>query len=190
MCPAACRAAATPLMQYVAGVSGDQTGAAQLPQQKIARLTALVSEVDVDAPAAAGAIVALGDSITDGAPRPPTPSAAGPTGWPSGWRPAASGASSIPASAATACCAMAPALSALARLDNDVLSVPGIKYIVILEGINDIGRGFTLTGAQDPVSLEALIDADRQIIRRAHDHGIKVIGATADALPGRQRARR
>ena len=33
--------------------------------------------------------------------------------------------------------------SALARLDRDVLSVPGVKAIILLEGINDIGRGFT-----------------------------------------------
>ena len=32
--------------------------------------------------------------------------------------------------------------SALARLDRDVLSVPGVKAVILLEGINDIGRGF------------------------------------------------
>ena len=60
--------------------------------------------------------------------------------------------------------------------------VPGVKAIILLEGINDIGRGFTTQGPQDPVTLEALIAADKQIIARCHAHGIKVIGALAHAL--------
>ena len=74
--------------------------------------------------------------------------------------------------------------NALARLDRDVLSVPGVKAIILLEGINDIGRGFQTTGVQDPVSTEALIAADKQIIQRAHDHGIKVIGAMLTPYQG------
>ena len=36
--------------------------------------------------------------------------------------------------------------TALARLDRDVLGVPGVEVVILLEGINDIGRGYTLKG--------------------------------------------
>jgi lysophospholipase L1-like esterase len=62
--------------------------------------------------------------------------------------------------------------------------VPGVKVVILLEGINDIGRSFQTSGVQDPVTLEALIAADKQIIQRAHDHGIKVIGATLTPYQG------
>ena len=172
------------LMQYVAGVSGDQTSAPQLPQQKIARLTALVSEVDVDATTATGAIVALGDSITDGA----TSTNNAFRSWPDrlAERLAAGGKWGVVNTGigGNRLLRYGAGISALGRLDRDVLSVPGVKYVVILEGINDIGQSYKLTGTPDPVSLEALIDADRQIIRRAHDHGIKVIGATLTPYQG------
>ena len=172
------------LMQYVAGVAGDQTAAPQLPQQKIARLTALVSEVDVDATTATGSIVALGDSITDGA----TSTSNAFRSWPDrlAERLASGGKWGVVNTGigGNRLLRYGTGISALGRLDRDVLSVPGVKYLIILEGINDIGRGYQMTGAQDPVSLEALIDADRQIIRRAHDHGIKVIGATLTPYQG------
>ena len=37
--------------------------------------------------------------------------------------------------------------NALARLDRDVFGVAGVKTVILLEGINDIGRGFTPQGA-------------------------------------------
>ena len=74
--------------------------------------------------------------------------------------------------------------NALARLDRDVFGVPGVKAVILLEGINDIGRGFTTLGPQDPATLEALIAADKQIIERCHAHGIKVIGALLTPYQG------
>ncbi len=74
--------------------------------------------------------------------------------------------------------------TALARLDRDVLSVPGVKAVILLEAINDIGRGFAPTGAREAVSLESLEAADKQIIARAHEHGIRVIGATLTPYQG------
>jgi lysophospholipase L1-like esterase len=72
--------------------------------------------------------------------------------------------------------------SALARLDRDVFSVSGVKAIILLEGINDIGRGFY--PPTEPVTAEALIAADKQIIARAHAKGIKVYGATLTPYKG------
>ena len=60
--------------------------------------------------------------------------------------------------------------NALARLDRDVLAQPGVRWLIVLEGINDLGtRSAT---ARD------LIGAYEQIILRAHARGIKVYGAT------------
>jgi lysophospholipase L1-like esterase len=74
--------------------------------------------------------------------------------------------------------------SALARFDRDVLSVPGLKVIILLEGINDIGVGLRNTSATDQVTAEALEAADRQIIERAHEHGLRIIGATLTPYQG------
>jgi lysophospholipase L1-like esterase len=172
------------LLQYMSGVAGDQTEAAQLPQAKLARLTALVTEVDVDATTATGTVVALGDSITDGATSTNNAFRSWPDRLAERLAPAGKLAVVNTGIGGNKLLRYGTGPNALARLDRDVLSVPGVKYVILLEGINDIGRGFVSTGPQDPVSLEALVDADRQIIQRAHDHGIKVIGATLTPYQG------
>ena len=63
--------------------------------------------------------------------------------------------------------------SALTRFDRDVLSVAGATHLIVLEGVNDLGMG----GAHPP-SAANLITGYRQIIARAHAHGIKVMGGT------------
>ncbi|MBO0695695.1 MAG: SGNH/GDSL hydrolase family protein, partial [Verrucomicrobia bacterium] len=75
-------------------------------------------------------------------------------------------------------------VSALARFDRDVLVLPGITHIVLLEGLNDIAFPGAKLGAHylanpaEPTTAKDVIDAYRQLISRAHDHGIKLIGAT------------
>ena len=82
-------------------------------------------------------------------------------------------------------------VSALARLDRDVLAQPGIINLIILEGINDIGwphmkpqpSANGTNQSQGPfagqaVSAQDLIAGLQQIIERAHEHGIRVFGAT------------
>jgi lysophospholipase L1-like esterase len=69
----------------------------------------------------------------------------------------------------------------LARFDRDVLAVPGISHIVLLEGINDIGVSGSAGGpfGESPlIDAQALIDAYQQVIVRAHERGIKVFGGT------------
>ncbi len=63
--------------------------------------------------------------------------------------------------------------SALSRFDRDVLSVPGATHVIVLEGVNDLGASKTA-----PPTAEALIAGYRQLIERAHAHGLKMIGAT------------
>jgi lysophospholipase L1-like esterase len=68
-------------------------------------------------------------------------------------------------------------ISALARFDRDVLSIAGVKWVILLEGINDINiRGWN--DGPDGLTSDELIAGYKQIINRAHTHGIKVIGAT------------
>jgi lysophospholipase L1-like esterase len=172
------------LLHYVAGVPGNHTAAAQLPSQKLARLTALVTQVDVDATTAHSVVVCLGDSITDGATSTANAFRSYPDRLAERLAPAGKWAVVNAGIGGNRLLRYGTAPNALARLDRDVFSVPGVKAIILLEGINDIGRGFQTTGVQEPVSAEALIAAYRQIIQRAHDQGIRVIGATLTPYQG------
>jgi len=71
--------------------------------------------------------------------------------------------------------------NALARFDRDVLAQTGVRYLIVLEGINDIGtltRTAPATEAQHKELVQRMIAAYQQIILRAHTHGIEVIGGT------------
>jgi lysophospholipase L1-like esterase len=173
------------LFQYVSGTQGDQTGAAQLPSARIMRLPALVTQLEVDPASADSVVVTFGDSITEGAAS--TNNAF--RGWPdrlaerlaaakSKWSVVNAGIGG------NRLLRYGTGPGALARLDRDVLGVAGVKAVILLEGINDIGRGFTPTGPQDPATLEALIAADKQFIARCHAHGIKVYGALLTPYQG------
>jgi lysophospholipase L1-like esterase len=63
--------------------------------------------------------------------------------------------------------------SALARFDRDVLMTPGVTHVVLLEGINDIGAS-----VRDGVTADDIIQGYRQLIDRARDRGLVIIGAT------------
>jgi lysophospholipase L1-like esterase len=66
--------------------------------------------------------------------------------------------------------------NALSRFDRDVLSTPGLRFVTVLLGINDIGfGGFIPTEA---VSADDIIAGHRQMIARAHSLGIRIYGAT------------
>jgi lysophospholipase L1-like esterase len=70
----------------------------------------------------------------------------------------------------------------LARFDRDVIAQSGAKYLLILEGINDIGR---LHGTPDAgLTAADLISALNQMVVRAHAHGIAVIGCTLTPYHG------
>jgi lysophospholipase L1-like esterase len=70
--------------------------------------------------------------------------------------------------------------NALARFDRDVLAQPGVRYVTILEGINDIGVG----GANASPSVAELIAGHRQMIDRAHARGLRIFGATLTPFEG------
>jgi lysophospholipase L1-like esterase len=75
--------------------------------------------------------------------------------------------------------------SALARFDRDVLSRPGAKSVVLLEGINDIGFS-SIPGlpASEKVTAAQIITGYRMLIARAHLHGLVIIGGTLTAFEG------
>jgi lysophospholipase L1-like esterase len=74
--------------------------------------------------------------------------------------------------------------SALARFDRDVLAQAGVKYLVIMESINDIGHATDPGKPYDVVTAEDLIVGLGQLAARAHTHGIKVFGATLTPFVG------
>jgi len=177
--PGPMRPAGHATYQYVA--AGNQVAAGTMAGQSLMRVPAFVTRVDVTA--AGQAIIALGDSITEGAAS--TNNAF--RGWPdrlaerltaahSKWSVVNAGIGG------NRLLRYGTGPSALARLDRDVLSVAGVKAIILLEGINDIGRGFY--PPTEPVTADALIAADKQIIARAHAHGILVYGATLTPYKG------
>ena len=68
--------------------------------------------------------------------------------------------------------------SALSRFDRDVLSVPGARWVVIMEGINDIGHSGSAGLTEQAVSAEEIIGGLRQLVARAHGAGLKAYCAT------------
>lgn len=68
--------------------------------------------------------------------------------------------------------------AAVDRFQRDVLDQPGVKYVVILEAINDIGHAYAPAKAYDVVSTEELLAGYRFLTARAHARGIKVYFAT------------
>ena len=78
--------------------------------------------------------------------------------------------------------------STLARFDRDVLSIPGVTHIILLEGINDIGNsGRERNGVTNPkITAADLIAGYRQLVLRANERGIKVIVMTILPFEGAQ----
>jgi len=77
--------------------------------------------------------------------------------------------------------------SALARFDRDVLSQSGVKWVMFLEGINDIGHG--AVAPAEAVTAEDLIAGHKLIVEMAHAQGIKAIGCTLTPYEGASYAR-
>ena len=146
-----------------------------------------LAAIQVDAPEQTRAIVALGDSITDGAGSEVDANQR----WPdllaqrllaAGGRPVAvlnqgiSGARLLTSLMGD---------SALARLERDVLNQPGVDTLILMIGINDIGHPGTELIPHDPVpSADSLIAGYRQLIERARARGVRVIGATLAPFEG------
>jgi lysophospholipase L1-like esterase len=169
--------------QIYLSVDGDFTKTERMPLMGGTISGAFLTGIDVVPAAPTQVIVTMGDSITDGA---------GGVGWPS----------HLAERLATARESLGPiavvntgiggnrllrdgsGASALARFDRDVLAVPGVSYLILLEGINDIGwPGARATGRQlappeEAPDAQAIIGGYEQLIARAHMRRLKVFGAT------------
>jgi lysophospholipase L1-like esterase len=166
---------------------GDVAGTAALAGAKTVNSWYFIDGVDVPAVDGSRAIVTLGDSITDGAHS----TANANLRWPDvlaarlkqekglenvsvlnvgigGNRVLNEGAGP----------------SAVSRLYSDVLSRDGVKYVIVLESINDIGRLAHLLAPEDDIDAAQLEFGLKQIADAAHEHGIKAIGATLTPYGG------
>jgi lysophospholipase L1-like esterase len=162
-------------------VPGNVANAKSLDSPKHLTVWPFLKGIDVKADAKSASIVAFGDSITDGAHSTPNAN----NRWPDVL------ARRLQADKKTANLGVlnegiggnrvlhdTTGPSALARFDRDVLAQAGVKYLIILESINDIGRAARLNNPEDIVTADDLIAGFSQMATRAHTHGIKVIGAT------------
>ena len=165
-------------------VHGDQVSASDLPDAKKIDHWYQLAEVDVAAPPNAASIVALGDSITDGHGATTN----GNDRWPDVL------AERLQASPATRTLGVVNqgiggnhlltdglGPNVLARFDRDILAQAGAKYVILLEGVNDLG-GLTRLAEVSQQEHDALVGrilaAYEQIVLRAHARGIKIFGAT------------
>ncbi|UWZ85604.1 SGNH/GDSL hydrolase family protein [Occallatibacter riparius] len=171
-------------------VHGDFTGAANLTEPKHVDHWYQVSEIDVQSPPGAAAVVAFGDSITDGH--------GATTNGNDRWTDVL--AARLQASLATRNIGVSNqgiggnhlltdglGPNALSRFDHDVLAPTGVRWVIIFEGVNDLGalaREHEVSPADHAALVERVIAAYQQIIARAHAHGLRVYGATITPYVG------
>jgi lysophospholipase L1-like esterase len=77
--------------------------------------------------------------------------------------------------------------NALARFDRDVLAPSGVRWLIVFEGVNDLGglaRIAEVPAEQHAALVARLIAAYQQIVERAHAHGLRVYGATITPYTG------
>ncbi|MEP7311365.1 MAG: SGNH/GDSL hydrolase family protein [Pseudomonadota bacterium] len=167
---------------------GNQLGSDTLQNAVQFRSYLWLAGIDVLAAPKAAAIIAFGDSITDGFST--TPDADMP--WPSILARRLGAQRNFPPRgvinmgiSGNRVLREGAGSSALARFDRDVLSRPGVRWVLLLEGINDIGFS-AIPGlpASEKTTAEEIITGYRQLIARAHLHGLSIIGCTLTPFEG------
>ena len=170
---------------YIA--QGNAAGRATLDAGATTTAYLWLSGVDVLAPSTAGAIAAFGDSITDGVAATLDSDRA----WPSLLAAKLSSGSSPPLAvinlglSGNRLLRHGFGVSALTRFERDVLGQAGVRWMTLMLGINDIT--FPAVPGMPPtegVTADDVIWGLRQIVERAHEHGIKVAGATIMPVGG------
>lgn len=164
---------------------GDATDAIDLPTASTSLNYYFLTGVSIAQSGHARAVVAFGNSITDGVRSTPNANAE----WPSDLaarlqsrrdlddvaviNEGISGNRILHENAGP---------SALKRFDRDVLREPGVEFVIVLLGINDIG--FSGFFPDEAVSADDIIAGHRQLIARAHELGLKIYGATLTPFGG------
>jgi lysophospholipase L1-like esterase len=143
-------------------------------------------DVQPDSPHAA-AVVAFGDSITDGAASTENANHR----WPDYLavrlhdNPATAGLSVLDEGIGGNCVLIhCVGPNTLARFDRDVLAQTGVKYVIVLESINDIGALHDPNRPDYRLTAQDLEQGLSQLATRAHEHGIKIFGATLTPYQG------
>ncbi len=164
--------------------AGDQADAEQFKADSTTTARLFLGGVYVDALGTQGAVAVLGDSITDGNGATLDADAR----WPDflAERLAPRKVAVINAGISGArLLSDKMGVNALARFQRDVLSQPGVKSVIVLLGINDIGwPGTPLAPDTQPPTPAAMIAGYRQLIAMAHLHGVRIIGATLMPFEG------
>ena len=169
---------------------GNAVTAANLTDPKHVDHWYQISEIDVQAPPGASAIVALGDSITDGH--------GATTNSNDRWTDVL--AQRLQASPDTRNIGVSNqgiggnhlltdglGPNALARFDRDVLAPAGVRWLIVFEGVNDLGglaRDAEISAPEHAARVKQILSAYQQIIARAHAHGLRVYGATITPYVG------
>lgn len=167
---------------------GDVVSAATLPNDTPVDHWYVLSSIEVWGSPTSAAIVVIGDSITDGRGSTTNQN----DRWPNLL------ARRLNAQPSTAHIAVLNqgagggrvlrdglGTSALGRFDRDVIAVPGVKWLIVFEGVNDIGTAVGARAKGEVMNTaDDLIAAFRQMLVRAHSHGIRVIGATIMPFAG------
>jgi lysophospholipase L1-like esterase len=172
-------------MQTAYVVRGDATSAASLPAGETDGTRYFLTDVEVAAAPDARALVVVGDSVSDGVGSTDDANAR----WPDAL------AARLQADPTLRTVAVvnsglagnrilndgrAPFLgpSTLKRFDRDALDKPGVRWVVLLQGINDITATQLLPSAADKVTVEQMVAGMKTLVARAHARGVKVFGAT------------
>ena len=153
---------------------GDFSGADSLPTATTTQSFYFLTGLEVDASTKSRAIVTLGDSITDGLHSTADANKRWPNRLAERLRSQKGGSKVAVLNAGISGNRVlhdTVGTNASARLDRDVLVQSGARYLIVLEGINDIGYPGTATA-------DEIIAGHRQIIDRAHAMGLKVYGGT------------
>jgi lysophospholipase L1-like esterase len=161
-------------------LAGDHTADADLPGAKTIDRWFQISSIDVIPEKKASAIVAFGDSITDGYGVQPNTNLRWTDALMTRLKGKNIGVLNLGIGGNRVLLdGLGP--NALARFERDVLSQAGVTHVILLEGVNDLGT-LTREAPATPEAHKALVEqvtaGYRQMIDRAHARGIKVIGAT------------
>lgn len=167
--------------------SGDAGAATRFPREEVSGNRFFLTDVEVAGASTRYTLVAFGDSITDGVGT----KADANQRWPDDL------AARLQADPRLSSIGVADAgisgnrilhdgagPSALSRFDRDALDKPGVRWIVLLEGINDIGGSGFAWKAKDKISAQQVIDGMNVLIARAHARHVKIYGATLTPYGG------
>jgi len=164
--------------------AGNQAAATSLKVDSTLTTRVFLAAIQVEAAPGTRAVVAIGDSITDGDGATIDADAR----WPDflARRLAPRNVAVLNAGISGARVLRDKmGVNALARFQRDALAQPGIRTVIVLMGINDIAwKDTPLALADESTTAQDVIAGYEQLIARAHARGVRIIGATLTPFEG------